>query len=145
MTATTPTAPLTLQKVPLSSEAARIGATAWQAVCGGARFAARAFGSDDLAATGAGETRNTFAALGPTYVKLGQLIASSPGVFPRVLSDEFRTLLDRVPPAELVGEQSADLVGIRTRCSPSSIPNRSRRHPSPRCTMRCWCPGSTWW
>jgi ubiquinone biosynthesis protein len=100
MTATTPTAPLTLQKVPLSSEVARIGATAWQAVCGGARFAARALGSDDLAATGAGETRNTFAALGPTYVKLGQLIASSPGVFPRVLSDEFRTLLDRVPPAD---------------------------------------------
>ena len=100
MTVTTTQAPLTLQKVPLTSEAARIGATAWQAVCGGARFAARAVGSEDLATAGAGETRNTFAALGPTYVKLGQLIASSPGVFPRVLSDEFRTLLDRVPPAD---------------------------------------------
>lgn len=36
--------------------------------------------------------------LGPTFVKLGQLIASSPGLFPPLLSAEFRSLLDRVPP-----------------------------------------------
>ena len=44
------------------------------------------------------ELRAAFAELGPTYVKLAQLIASSPGLFPEVLSDEFRSLLDRVPP-----------------------------------------------
>lgn len=41
--------------------------------------------------------RRSFADLGPTYVKFGQLVASSPGLFPSVLSDEFRHLLDHVP------------------------------------------------
>ena len=44
--------------------------------------------------------RTTFEHLGPTYVKLGQLIASSPGVFTETLSTEFESLLDRVPPAD---------------------------------------------
>src|SRR5207253_232794 len=42
--------------------------------------------------------RRSFVELGPTFVKLGQLIASSPGLFPEVLSDEMRLLLDDVPP-----------------------------------------------
>ena len=42
--------------------------------------------------------RRSFADLGPTFVKLGQLIASSPGLFPAELSEECRRLLDRVPP-----------------------------------------------
>lgn len=41
--------------------------------------------------------RHSFAHLGPTFVKLGQLVASSPGLFPDVFSQEFRRLLDRVP------------------------------------------------
>ncbi|WAC58107.1 AarF/UbiB family protein [Gordonia sp. SL306] len=46
------------------------------------------------------EIRTTFEHLGPTYVKLGQLIASSPGVFSDTLSAEFESLLDRVRPAD---------------------------------------------
>src|SRR5581483_6385724 len=42
--------------------------------------------------------RRSFADLGPTFVKFGQLIASSPGLFPDVLSEEMRRLLDDVPP-----------------------------------------------
>lgn len=42
--------------------------------------------------------RKTFGDLGPTFIKFGQLIASSPGLFPDVLSQECRKLLDRVPP-----------------------------------------------
>lgn len=42
--------------------------------------------------------RKSAADLGPVFVKFGQLIASSPGLFPEVLSSEFRSLLDRVPP-----------------------------------------------
>ncbi|MHB1446884.1 MAG: ABC1 kinase family protein [Acidimicrobiales bacterium] len=49
----------------------------------------------------AGELRDAFADLGPTYVKLAQLVASSPGLFPEVLADEFRSLLDEVPPISL--------------------------------------------
>ena len=39
-----------------------------------------------------------FIHLGPTFVKLGQLIASSPGVFPAPLSAACRRCLDEVPP-----------------------------------------------
>lgn len=39
-----------------------------------------------------------FEALGPTFVKLGQFMASSPGVFPPVLADACLRLLDGVPP-----------------------------------------------
>ena len=36
--------------------------------------------------------------LGPPLVKLSQVIASSPGLFPRAISDELRDLLDAAPP-----------------------------------------------
>jgi predicted unusual protein kinase regulating ubiquinone biosynthesis (AarF/ABC1/UbiB family) len=39
-----------------------------------------------------------FDLLGPTFVKLGQLIASSPGLFPRPLADACLRFLDEVPP-----------------------------------------------
>jgi predicted unusual protein kinase regulating ubiquinone biosynthesis (AarF/ABC1/UbiB family) len=39
-----------------------------------------------------------FIRLGPTFVKLGQLIASSPGMFPAPLSTAARRCLDEVPP-----------------------------------------------
>jgi predicted unusual protein kinase regulating ubiquinone biosynthesis (AarF/ABC1/UbiB family) len=42
--------------------------------------------------------RRSFAELGPTFVKFGQLIASSPGLFPEGLANEMRKLLDAVPP-----------------------------------------------
>src|SRR5579884_3676851 len=52
----------------------------------------------DRARLAAKELRGAFEELGPTYVKLAQLIASSPGLFPEVLAAEFRACLDRVPP-----------------------------------------------
>jgi predicted unusual protein kinase regulating ubiquinone biosynthesis (AarF/ABC1/UbiB family) len=42
--------------------------------------------------------RSAFEDLGPTYIKLGQLIASSEGLFPERYSAEFRKCLDRVRP-----------------------------------------------
>lgn len=36
--------------------------------------------------------------LGPTYIKLGQIISSGEGIFPEELVDEFRLCRDRVPP-----------------------------------------------
>ena len=39
-----------------------------------------------------------FELLGPTFVKLGQLVASSPGIFPRPLDDACLRFLDEVPP-----------------------------------------------
>ncbi|MFO0696207.1 MAG: AarF/UbiB family protein [Polyangiales bacterium] len=48
--------------------------------------------------TGPGRLRHAFEQLGPTYVKLAQLVASSEGVFPEPYCVEFRKCLDRVPP-----------------------------------------------
>jgi ubiquinone biosynthesis protein len=42
--------------------------------------------------------RRAFTELGPTYVKVGQVIASSPGLFPEDWTAEFASLRDRVPP-----------------------------------------------
>jgi len=42
--------------------------------------------------------RIAFEKLGPSFIKLGQVIASSPGLFPRRYSEEFQFCLDRVKP-----------------------------------------------
>ncbi len=42
--------------------------------------------------------RRSFVDLGPTFLKLGQFMASSPGLFPKTVSDECCKLLERVPP-----------------------------------------------
>jgi ubiquinone biosynthesis protein len=42
--------------------------------------------------------RHAFAALGPTYIKLGQIISGGEGLFPEELVHEFKQLRDRVPP-----------------------------------------------
>ncbi|HZN14525.1 MAG TPA: AarF/UbiB family protein [Acidimicrobiales bacterium] len=57
----------------------------------------RAKGQTWAAATSAGVV-DAFIALGPTFVKLGQMIASSPSVFPKPLADACLRCLDDVPP-----------------------------------------------
>ena len=42
--------------------------------------------------------RRAFERLGPTYIKLGQILSSGEGLFPPELVGEFRLLRDRVPP-----------------------------------------------
>ena len=42
--------------------------------------------------------RPAFEHLGPTYIKLGQIISSGEGIFPEELVQEFHLLRDRVPP-----------------------------------------------
>ena len=91
--------PARLDRVPLPVEAARIGATGWQITRTGARVAGNLIGKGSLQQKIAKQIPQTFADLGPTYVKFGQIIASSPGAFGEPLSREFRSLLDRVPPA----------------------------------------------
>ena len=41
--------------------------------------------------------RRAFEQLGPTYIKFGQVIASSKGLFPEALCEEMRAVLDDVP------------------------------------------------
>src|SRR4029077_4500067 len=89
-----------LDRVPLPVEAARIGATGWQITRTGARVVTKLAGRGSLQHQIIRQIPKTFADLGPTYVKFGQIIASSPGAFGEPLSREFRSLLDAVPPAD---------------------------------------------
>src|SRR4029077_11853391 len=89
-----------LDRVPLPVEAARIGATGWQITRTGARVVTTLAGKGSLQQKIIKQIPKTFADLGPTYVKFGQIIASSPGAFGEHLSREFRRLLDAVPPAD---------------------------------------------
>jgi ubiquinone biosynthesis protein len=89
-----------LDRVPLPVEAARVAATGWQVTRAAARIITKLPGKGPWQQKAIKELPSTFADLGPTYVKFGQIIASSPGAFGESLSREFRGLLDRVPPAD---------------------------------------------
>ena len=89
-----------LDRVPLPIEAARIGVTGWQLTRTGARVLSRFPGRGRWQDKVLREIPQTFADLGPTYVKFGQIIASSPGAFGEQMSRNFRGLLDAVPPAD---------------------------------------------
>jgi predicted unusual protein kinase regulating ubiquinone biosynthesis (AarF/ABC1/UbiB family) len=89
-----------LDRVPLPVEAARIGATGWQITRTAARVVPKLPGRGAWQQKVIKQMPQTFADLGPTYVKFGQIIASSPGAFGESLSREFRSLLDAVPPAK---------------------------------------------
>jgi len=73
------------------------------AVClriGGALLAwrLREHGTERSRAGLSGRLRRAFERLGPTYIKLGQIISSGEGIFPEELVGEFQLLRDRVPP-----------------------------------------------
>lgn len=89
-----------LDRVPLPAEAARIGVTGWQLTRTTARVASKLRARGSWQSKVIKEIPKTFADLGPTYVKFGQIIASSPGAFGEPMSREFRSLLDSVPPAD---------------------------------------------
>lgn len=89
-----------LDRVPLPVEAARIGVTGWQLTRTALRVLPTLPGKGSVTDKVIKQIPQTFADLGPTYVKFGQIIASSPGAFGEQLSREFRTLLDAVPPAD---------------------------------------------
>jgi ubiquinone biosynthesis protein len=89
-----------LDRVPLPFEAIRIGTTGWQLTRTAARVVTKLPAKGSWQMKVIKEIPQTFVDLGPTYVKFGQIIASSPGAFGEPLSREFRTLLDAVPPAD---------------------------------------------
>ncbi len=89
-----------LDRVPIPVEAARIGVTGWQLTRTTARVVTKIPARGRWQMKVIKEIPQTFADLGPTYVKFGQIIASSPGAFGESMSREFRGLLDAVPPAD---------------------------------------------
>jgi ubiquinone biosynthesis protein len=89
-----------LDRVPLPVEAARIGVTGWQLTRTTARVVSKLPARGPWQSKVIKEIPKAFSDLGPTYVKFGQIIASSPGAFGESMSREFRGLLDSVPPAD---------------------------------------------
>jgi len=64
---------------------------------------------------GPGLVRNAFEDLGPTYLKLGQIIASSHGLFPDAYCKEFQKTLDRVRPFAYADVERTLAVELRAR------------------------------
>jgi ubiquinone biosynthesis protein len=72
----------------------------------------RAVGGWYLVDRGRGQTRSrlglsrrlriAFGKLGPTYIKLGQILSSGEGIFPEEIVSQFRLLRDHVPPESFV-------------------------------------------
>ncbi|HET6963201.1 MAG TPA: AarF/UbiB family protein [Acidimicrobiales bacterium] len=60
-----------------------------------------------------------FLRLGPTYVKLGQIIASSPGLFPEALARSAQRCLDEVPPFD--SETAREMIRHDLGQAPSAI------------------------
>ncbi|HEX4447018.1 MAG TPA: AarF/UbiB family protein [Polyangiaceae bacterium] len=87
---------LLLVAILVSRTAKRLVATGWV----GFRAVGRAVGArlGGNRAPGPAVVRRAFEELGPTYIKLGQLVASSQGLFPERYCLEFRKCLDRVRP-----------------------------------------------
>jgi ubiquinone biosynthesis protein len=72
--------------------------------------------------------RNSFEALGPTYIKLGQIISAGEGIFPDELVQEFKQLRDHVTPQDLAtvrttieSEFQADLEDIFSKFEETPI------------------------
>ncbi len=77
--------------------------------------------------------------LGPTYIKLGQIISSGDGLFPEELVGEFKKCRDQVPPEPFPVVRDvveADLASPSPRSSRRSTDGRWPRPRSPRSTPR---------
>jgi len=58
--------------------------------------------------------RMTFEELGPTFIKLAQILSSRPDLVTKQFADEFRKLQDRVPPFPT--EEALRIIEKRDRC-----------------------------
>jgi aarF domain-containing kinase len=93
--------------------------------CGVRRLWLRLRGRPYVAASGPFLMRRFCEDMGPTFIKLGQVVASSSGLFPERYVQEFRKCLDQVPPfpfaevqrilAEDLGENARGLVRVDPR------------------------------
>jgi ubiquinone biosynthesis protein len=82
------------QRVPSAARVVAVGARLGWALLG---WAHRDRGTPSSRSGLSRRLRPAFEHLGPTYIKLGQIISSGEGIFPEELVEEFRLLRDRVP------------------------------------------------
>ncbi|HEX2849131.1 MAG TPA: AarF/UbiB family protein [Acidimicrobiales bacterium] len=91
--------------LPPGARVVTVGARLARAV-GGWYVTGRRRGPEQSRADLSRRLRKAFERLGPTYIKLGQILSSGEGIFPEELVREFRLLRDQVPaePFEVVKE-----------------------------------------
>jgi ubiquinone biosynthesis protein len=89
------------RRVPPGLRVLRVGRTLGLAIGGWylvERRRARDGGRPEISRAGISRRlRKAFERLGPTYIKLGQILSSGQGIFPEELVSEFKLLRDRVP------------------------------------------------
>ena len=81
--------------------------------------------------------RQMLAELGPTFIKLGQILSSRPDLLPAHWVEELSSLQDDCPPLRSPrsgARSSAGWAGRWRSCSPRSTTGRWRAPPSPRST-----------
>jgi len=83
------------RRLPPGLRAVTVGVRLGRALLG---WAITGRGTPDSRADLSRRLRPVFERLGPTYIKLGQIVSSGQGVFPDELVEEFQLLRDRVPP-----------------------------------------------
>jgi ubiquinone biosynthesis protein len=84
------------RRLPPGMRTARVAAVLGTAVAGWAAVERR--GTRERSRAGLSRRlRRAFEKLGPSYIKLGQILSSGEGLFPEELVNEFRLLRDRVP------------------------------------------------
>ncbi len=86
--------------------------------------------------------------LGPTYVKMGQIVSSQSAAVPLEWADELAKLQSSVPPfpSDEVREVIQDELGAPPRRStPSSSRSRSPPPRRRRCTAPCCATARKWW
>ena len=90
------------RRLPPGGRVVRVAAELGRALAGWYVFDRRAASRQErpeLARAGLSRRlRHSFQTLGPTYIKLGQILSSGEGLFPAELVSQFRLLRDRVPP-----------------------------------------------
>jgi ubiquinone biosynthesis protein len=85
---------------------------------------------------GAREFRRALEELGPTYVKLGQLLSSRPDLLPDVYIEELGRLVDEVPPvpftelAKLIEDDLGDDLFARVEPEPLAAASIAQIHPA---------------
>jgi ubiquinone biosynthesis protein len=84
------------RRLPPGVRVVRVGAVLGTAVAGWAVVERRGTRPQSRAGLSR-RLRRAFERLGPSYIKLGQILSSGEGLFPEELVDEFRLLRDRVP------------------------------------------------